>query len=231
MKIKSFDIHNHLLPGVDDGFRTNEESLRALEVLVGAGCRNIVFTPHINPDVYPESSEAGIRKAYDEFVRTIPPELGVSVSLAAEYMVVKDFEKRVESNPGTLLTYGEGSVAGAGSILIEMSYYFKSANLKETVFQLGMAGLSPILAHPERYAYMADELRTFNELRDMGCRFQSNYLSLTGAYGPSSVRILRYLKKNGFCDFFSSDLHSFSQLEHIIESKPVLPLRRPFKLF
>ncbi len=229
MKIGTFDIHSHLLPGVDDGFKTAEESLQAISWMVEAGCRDIVFTPHINPDVYPDSSAAVVKDAYDKFVKLIPAELGVKTSLAAEYMVVKDFEKMVEEDSKSLMTYGEDSVPGSSSILIEMSYYFKSSNLKEVVFALGLAGLSPILAHPERYAYMAEDLHSFNELRDMGCRFQSNYLSLTGVYGPSSIAILRYLKKNGFCDFFSSDLHSLTQLKRIQDSKPVLPLRWTFR--
>lgn len=229
MKIGTFDIHSHLLPGVDDGFKTAEDSLQAISLMAEAGCRDFVFTPHMNPDVYPDSSETAIKAEYDKFVKLIPAELGVKTALAAEYMVVKDFEKRVESDPNSLLTYGEGSVPGAGSILIEMSYYFRSTNLKDAIFELGLVGLSPILAHPERYAYMSEDLHFFNELRDMGCRFQSNYLSLTGVYGPTSIAILRYLKKNGFCDFFSSDLHSLTQFERIEDSKLALPLRWPFR--
>ena len=226
MKIGTFDIHSHLLPGVDDGFKTAEDSLQAISLMAEAGCRDFVFTPHMNPDVYPDSSETVIKAEYDKFVKLIPAELGVKTALATEYMVVKDFEKRVESDPNSLLTYGEGSVPGAGSILIEMSYYFRSTNLKDAIFELGLVGLSPILAHPERYAYMAEDLHFFNELRDMGCRFQLNLLSLAGVYGPSSIKIARYLAKKGWYDFAATDLHAFGQLEMILSAKPNFWMRK-----
>ena len=216
MKLSSTDIHCHILPGVDDGFSTPEDSLEAIRRMSEAGCSEFIFTPHLNPDVYPESSEAALIKAYNEF---LPSLKGIDTHLAAEYMVVKDFDRRVEEDPKSLLTYPDGS------ILIEMSYYFPSTNLKDVIFQLGLAGLSPILAHPERYSYMADDLDAFTELRHMGCRFQLNLLSLTGVYGPASIHIIRHLAKKGWCDFFASDLHSLAQLDRILDGKLPLPLR------
>ena len=216
MKLSSTDIHCHILPGVDDGFSSPEESLKAISRMSEAGCEEFIFTPHLNPDVYPESSESRLIEAYNGF---LPSLQGKNTHLAAEYMVVKDFEHRVEDDPKSLLTYPDGS------ILIEMSYYYPSTNLKETIFQLGLAGFHPILAHPERYSYMAGELDAFTELRHMGCRFQLNLLSLTGAYGPASIRIIRHLSKKGWCDFFATDLHSLPQLDRIMEGKLPLPLR------
>ena len=211
MIIAHKDIHNHLLPGVDDGFRTAEDSLEAISRLSSLGCRELVLTPHMNPDVYPDKSEADFKQKYEELKRRIPEEWGVKTSLAAEYMIVKDFEQRA-SDP-ELLTYEDGS------ILVEMSYYYRSFNLEKTIFELNMAGKKPILAHPERYIYMLENIEDFSRLRDMGCRFQLNYLSLTGAYGPESMEILTYLLKKGWYDFTSTDLHSLSQLDRILESK------------
>lgn len=218
------DIHSHLLPGVDDGFRDAASSVAAIRKLAEAGCRELTFTPHFNPEVYPEMTEAGLRAVYDGFVPQIPTELGVTTHLAAEYMVVPDFEKRIGKGEG-LLTFGDGS------ILIEMSYYFRSANFEAVLFELSMAGLRPILAHPERYSYMSQSLRDFERWRDMGCRFQMNYLSLTGKYGPESVKILKHLLAEGFCDFVATDLHSVAQLDTILGTKPVLAVRRAFRVF
>ena len=179
--------------------------------MAAEGCRELVFTPHMNPDVYPGMSEEDFRRVYDAFVPKIPKELCIRTQLGAEYMVVKDFEKRVENHPETLLTFDDGS------ILIEMSYYFRSQNLEETVFQLGLAGLRPIIAHPERYGYMAGCLKDFDRLRDMGCRFQLNLMSITGIYGPSSIKIARYIAKKGWYDFTATDLHTLGQLEVICQ--------------
>ena len=203
------DIHNHLLPGVDDGFRHAEDSLAAIERMAQAGCKDLVFTPHMNPDVYPKENEAHFREVYEAFKERIPKEWGVKTWLAAEYMVVKDFQDRAGSDD--LLTYEDGS------ILIEMSYYFKSENIEEAVFALNTEGRKPILAHPERYLYMADNLQEFDRLRDMGCRFQMNRLSLTGIYGGESLIIMEYLLSHGMYDFMATDLHTLSQLDRLTE--------------
>lgn len=219
MQIKSRDIHCHILPGVDDGFKDPQNSLEAIRRLAQAGCRDITFTPHLNPEQFPETDEALVRERYCEFTKLIPGELGVKTALAAEYMVVSGFEKRVLDAPGSLLCFSDRSV------LIEMSYYFRSPNLEETVMGLVINGYKPIIAHPERYLYMADCLDDFASLRSSGCRFQLNYLSLAGYYGPASLRIVKYLARNGWCDFFSTDLHTLPQLSNIMDKPLAAPLR------
>ncbi len=218
MKLPFKDIHNHLLPGVDDGFRRAEDSLSAIRAMADAGCREFVFTPHMNPDVYPEMNEQKLRQAYEAFQKQIPAEWGIKTSLAAEYMIVNNFEERSEDD--SLLLHPDGS------ILVEMSYYFRSENLEETVFQLNMSGLKPILAHPERYTYMADCLKDFDKLVDMGCRFQLNLMSLSGTYGPASMKILKYLLDHHYYSFMASDLHTLQQLDRIFEVKPDRKIRK-----
>lgn len=221
MKFPNRDIHNHLLPGVDDGFQNATDSLEAVRRLSGNGCKDIVFTPHMNPDVYPDHDEAFLRSAYANFAPTIPSEWGVKTALAAEYMVVPGFEDRADDP--SLLTYDDGS------ILIEMSYYFPSRNIEQAIFNLVMAGRKPILAHPERYTYLAGSLRSFEKYVDMGCRLQMNLLSLSGIYGPESVNIMKFLLDEGFYSFAASDLHSLDQLDLIEESsvKRILRKRLP----
>lgn len=222
MKILSTDIHNHLLPGVDDGFHKVEDSLKAIRLLSEAGCRDLVFTPHMNPELFPDTTEDKVRRVYSDFIGLIPPEWGMHTSLAGEYMIGADFEKTVAEKNGRLLCYPDKS------ILVEMSYLFRSGNLESSLFELQMAGYRPVLAHPERYAYMAQSLRDFALLRDKGCRFQLNYLSFTGAYGEMSLRIIRYLMRNDFCDFIATDLHSVNQLNMILSRNPRLLLRPGF---
>ena len=214
MKLPVKDIHCHLLPGVDDGFRNASESLIALSRMAESGCREHVFTPHLNPDVYPGVDESRHREVYESFKERIPAELGISTSLAAEYMIVNGFEDRVSSRADELLTYPDGS------ILVEMSYYYRSKNLEQTLFELNMAGLKPILAHPERYLYMSETLSDFDRIVEMGCRLQMNVMSLTGAYGRQSMCILEYLLKRDMYSFIATDLHSLNQLDKILAYKP-----------
>lgn len=224
MKLQPRDIHNHLLPGVDDGFGKAENSLKAIEKMAAAGCHEIIFSPHMNPDVYPDESEAHFREVYESFVPMIPEEWGVKTSLAAEYMVVNGFEERA-SRPDELLTWPDGS------ILIEMSYFFRSRNFESAVFELCLAGLRPIVAHPERYLYMSDSLKDFEKWKDMGCRFQLNFMSLTGKYGKESIKIMKHLFDEDMYDFVSSDLHTVPQLENILASDPVHKVRKRFNKF
>lgn len=221
MKLSPHEVHCHLLPGVDDGFRNEESSLKAIGRMMEAGTRSIVFTPHMNPDVYPEIGEERFREVYSSFKEKLPA--GLEAHLAAEYMVVNGFEDRAAEHPETLLTFPDGS------ILVEMSYYFRSPNLERAIFNLGMAGLHPILAHPERYLYMAGSLSDFDKIADMGCRFQMNLLSLTGRYGRDSLRILKYLLGKGMYSFAATDLHSIPQLDTILGAKVPLLLRRGVK--
>lgn len=211
MRVPVRDIHNHLLPGVDDGFRSPDDALEAIRRMSEAGCRELVFTPHLNPDVYPDTDEQTIRASYDEFSTRILSEWNIRTSLAAEYMVVDGFEQRVSESADSLLTYPDRS------ILIEMSYYYSSPNLRQVIFELDMAGLKPILAHPERYLYMSGDLKQFDRIADTGCRFQMNLMSLTGKYGAESLKILHYLLGRGMYSFVATDLHSLGQLEHILE--------------
>lgn len=213
MHLPKTDIHNHLLPGVDDGFRHSSDSLQAMEKMAGNGVKKFVFTPHMNPDVYPDMGEEDFRKVYAGFVSRIPAEWGVETALAAEYMCVNGFDRRVSEDSGSLLLHGQSS------LLIEMSYYYRSDNLENAVFELNMAGITPILAHPERYLYMADCLSDFERLKDMGCQFQLNLMSLTGSYGPVSMRILEFLLKKGWYNFAATDLHTTGQLDKILDTK------------
>ena len=218
MKLCSTEIHCHLLPGVDDGFRNEESSLRAIGRMAESGTKAIVFTPHMNPDVYHEMNEDHLREVYASFREKLPD--GLRSHLAAEYMVVNGFDERVAQHPETLLTFPDES------ILVEMSYYFRSQNLEQTIFNLNMAGLHPILAHPERYVYMSDCLADFDKLADMGCRFQMNMMSLTGKYGKESLRILKYLLGRGMYSFIATDLHSNPQLDTILCSRIPFRIRK-----
>lgn len=218
LSLSAHDIHNHLLPGVDDGFRHSADSLRAIRLMAEGGVRHISFSPHMNPDVYPDESEAHFREVFERFAprvremlrAEVPAAADMQLDLAAEYMVVKDFEQRVADHADELLCYPDGSV------LIEQSYFYESPNLEQAIFELNMAGKKPILAHPERYLYMSDHLKKFDRIVDMGCRLQMNFMSLSGTYGPASMKILQHLLSHDMYSFVATDLHSVHQLDSLL---------------
>lgn len=202
------DYHCHVLPGVDDGSKSVEESLGILREMVAMGFKSVVLTPHLNPDVYPLSNESIIRLRYEDFIKSLPSDItsAIEISLGAEYMVTQGFEDR---DSAELLQFIPGKV------LIEMSYMYPSKNMEQTIFNLGMAGLKPVIAHPERYLYYAHNVSVFERLHDMGAEYQMNAFSLCGAYGRESMTILDYILGKGWYSYISTDTHSVAHLKRL----------------
>ena len=204
------DVHSHILPGVDDGSPDPAESFAILEELHRRGVRKVVFTPHVSRSMFPNTA-ADLQARFDAFLPTLPEPIRTEMSfrLASEYMVDEFFPES-----GDRLCWPDGK-----HILIEMSYYERSPRIKEAVFELGMEGLQPVLAHPERYVFYQkafDRRKGVEELQtlvDMGCFLQLNLLSLTGAYGEGSLAIVRWLLDNDLYRYLGTDVHSRSQID------------------
>jgi len=206
------DWHNHLLAGVDDGVREIEQSEIILKSMREVGIRTVVHTPHFNPEIFPDNTETSIKVAFERYLGALSAEAreGLDIRLAGEYMVVNGFEQRDMTE---LLQIEPGKV------LIEMSYMYPSATIEDTVFNIRMAGLTPVIAHPERYLYYAGSLEHFERLYDMGAQFQLNLLSLSGTYGPASIHILEYLLSNGMYSYVGTDTHTPQHFRHITGSE------------
>lgn len=203
------DWHCHLLPAVDDGIQRLDDSVSALRAMKAAGITTVVHTPHFNPELFPENTETTIREAFLRYLDALPSDCkeGLELRLAGEYMVVGGFEDRDMSE---LLQIDEGKV------LIEMSYMYPSATMEQSIFNIAMAGFTPVIAHPERYLYYANSLETFERYADMGAEFQLNLLSLGGCYGPGSVRIMKHLLSKGMYAYVGTDTHTPHHLQNIL---------------
>lgn len=203
------DVHSHILPGVDDGSPDFEHSVAILTKLRELGVRRFTLTPHVSRSMFPNEA-ADLRERFARFKAQLPPELaGLDYHLGSEYMIDEFF-----SGISDRLGYPDGH------ILIEMSYYERSREIKEAVFNLQMDGLMPILAHPERYVFyqkVFDRKKGVAELRtlhDMGCAMQLNIMSLTGAYGERSLAIVHWLLANDMYSYIGTDVHSPGQIDH-----------------
>ena len=202
------DWHSHLLPAVDDGIQSLADSEQVIRAMKSAGIKTVIHTPHFNPEIFPGNTESAIRETYLRYLDDLAPDCkdGIALRLAGEYMVVNGFEDRKMTD---LLQIEKGKV------LIEMSYMYPSATMEQTIFNINMAGLTPVIAHPERYLYYADRLEEFDRLADLGAEFQLNLLSLGGCYGPGSVHILEYLLRNGMYSYAGTDAHSPHHFQNI----------------
>lgn len=202
------DWHSHVLPGVDDGVKEMEESLRAIALMEKLGVKHLWLTPHVMED-YPNETKA-LRRRFEEL--KLAYDGNVKLHLASENMLDNLFEDRLEAND--FLPLGENGT----HLLVETSYYNPPMNMTGILEHIKSKGYYPVLAHPERYLYM-DE-KDYLRLKEMGVMFQANYFSLIGGYGSTAKKRLEWLLKKGLIDLMGSDLHRHKVLVGMIEKSP-----------
>ncbi len=202
------DVHCHLLPGVDDGFPTEEKSLEALKWLGDHGIRKMKLTPHFMKE-YAENTRTAIEERFKSFAEGEASKLPVKLSLAGEYMLDNGFMGHCEE--GFLTLDKEGTL-----VLCETSYMMMEPQAKERLYNIMLKGYQPVIAHPERYQYADKGLYQRWKQRDY--LFQLNLLSLAGAYGNTAKTKARDLLSKGMYDFVGSDLHRLNNLEQMVSS-------------
>ncbi|MFI3316229.1 MAG: CpsB/CapC family capsule biosynthesis tyrosine phosphatase [Rikenellaceae bacterium] len=193
------DYHNHTLPSVDDGVQGQDNALSVLSYLEELKFREVVLTPHVmvgvnNTDQKVESSFAALSAAYQGPIK---------LSLASEYMLDFNFEGHFKRG---------ARLIEDTNILVETSYMSAPVNFDELLYEVKTTGITPIIAHPERYHYMSRD--KYHVLKDQDYRFQLNILSFMGMYGGQVPATAIYLLEQGMYDIVGTDLHglrSFSE--------------------
>ena len=204
------DFHNHLLPGIDDGAPNPEASVEMIEKFGQFGVKAFVCTPHVMGEYYPNTRKT-IGKALEELKAVLPSD--IQITAAGEYMMDQHLMDSLEEGEKMLPITGN-------NVLVEMSYFQAPINLKEILFNILTNGQKPILAHPERYAYYhSKNLEKYKDLKDRGCSFQMNMLSLTPHYGSGMQKAANQLLEAGMIDFISSDTHRLEHLEKLEKIK------------
>jgi protein-tyrosine phosphatase len=199
------DMHSHLLPALDDGLQTMEETIFFIDELNKMGYEKLICTPHILSDVHPNSPQTILPRLAEVQQALKEKNIKVKVEAAAEYMVDHEFEQLIKRGE-QLLTFGKNF------ILIEMSYLAPSPNLDQVIFDLRLAGLQPIIAHPERYNYYHHNFEAYKKMKDSGCWFQVNLLSLAGYYGKHIKKAGEKLIAEGMIDLVGTDMHHMNHM-------------------
>lgn len=191
------DMHSHVLPGIDDGAKTVEDSLVLIRKMMELGIEKIIATPHIMADYYRNTKET-IGDSLDLLKEALVKEgINIKIEAAAEHYFDETFEERIMK---------DNLMVMAGKyVLFEYSFITPPPNATPVIQKIKDKGFTPILAHPERYPYLS--LEEYKNLHDWGCDFQMNTISLTGYYGRDVKERAEMLIDNMLIDFISSDMH------------------------
>ena len=205
------DIHNHIIPGIDDGAKNVAQSMELLRGFSELGVKKFICTPHIMHNQY-DNTPKTIEAAHKVLMKEVDKnrELELILEYGAEHMIDDNFEH--------LLRNGEVVPLSNEYILIEMSYLQPSFNFELAVEKIGKHQLFPILAHPERYMYFHPKYGKYAAMKSEGILFQLNLLSLTpGSYGESVTKMGAKLLEDQLIDFVGTDIHNIRQLDTLKE--------------
>jgi protein-tyrosine phosphatase len=204
------DFHSHLVPGVDDGARTLEDSLESVRRFHEAGVRRIITTPHIDGSL--TRNESGFRGVMEQMDAAWSE---VSSAVARDFPDI-DFRRGHEvmvDHPDTDFSDVRLRLGGGPFLLIEWPRLQIPPGTAEVISRIVFSGFKPIIAHPERYHGLDRELRVVGEWRRRGARLQINHGSLVGRYGQEARTTAFRLLKRGWADYMSSDFHGRSHLK------------------
>lgn len=193
------DIHNHLLPGIDDGCVDMGCTKSQLRILAEAGVKKIYFTPHYMVPHYHNS-----RKKIMPLIRKIRAELAtedinIDLEAGAEYFLDVHAAGTVKEND---LTLGDTQY-----VLVETMMQKMSSDFYDNTYDLQKAGYKVILAHPERYMDIIQSPETAEDFIHHDIYLQVNAGSLLGYYGKHIEKTAYYLLNKGLVHFIGSDNH------------------------
>lgn len=201
-----YDIHCHLMPGVDDGSPNAEHSMSLLNRMQEYGMKGLYTTPHIINGAYNNRDETTLRKAFAEFNY----DGLLDVRLAAEYFVDDMFLSRLKGEPLTMKD---------NYILTEFSMNGYSIRWFDMLFEATIAGYEVILAHPERYSFVQanGHDKVINLIKQY--KLQLNLLSLAGFHGSSAKKCAEQLLQKDLYTFVGTDTHSNAYLDVLERTK------------
>lgn len=193
----NIDIHNHILYGIDDGSKSLEESIEILKQYKEMGFKDIVLTPH-----YIENSNYTTNnKEKQNLLKTLKNKIkGINLYLGNEVFINNNLEE--------LLNQQEiSTINNSRYLLIEFPMNQKLKTITNTIYELKIKGIIPIIAHPERYKYVKKDITIVDEWIEEGALLQANYGSIVGVYGRKTKKTLKKLLKKNKISILATDIH------------------------
>ena len=204
------DIHNHLVPGVDDGARSVEAVVQSVDRMVRAGIQRIVTTPHLQGSLTldDERLAARLSEVGEAFERA-------RTALASQYPYVEFLcgQEVLMDVPEIDFSDARVRLAGTSFVLVEWPRLQIPPGTPRVLERIRQAGYRPIVAHPERYAGMQRQIGLAGQWRGAGAYLQVNYGSLVGRYGSEAQTVAFRLLREGWVDYLASDFHGHPTLK------------------
>ncbi|MGD1149232.1 MAG: CpsB/CapC family capsule biosynthesis tyrosine phosphatase [Thermoanaerobaculaceae bacterium] len=199
------DLHAHLLPSVDDGADALEDAVRMCRLAAADGVTAAVATPHQRHEWWPNADRNDLRTRFESLLAAVGP--APALSLGAEIRVDSDLLAEIDLLPdGSLLP-----LAGSRYLLLELPPIRVGPDPRAVVHELAVAGWRPVLAHPERIPWLAEETSSLVELAERGALLQLTAMSVTGAFGRRAKECCAFLLDNDLAHFVASDAHDTSK--------------------
>lgn len=195
------DLHSHILPNIDDGSKSLEESIAIIKQAVSNGVTDIIVTPHfILGSSYNKEKSANKKLLADLKKRVEAENLSINLHLGNEIFVDIEMVSLLKKKK-------IASLNDSRYVLFELPMNNEYKNIKKTLFDLQSVGYIPIIAHPERYRIVKENPQIVEEWQEAGAVFQSNIGSLFGRYGKEAKNTLITLLKHEAVSFIASDIH------------------------
>jgi len=195
------DLHCHILPGIDDGPKTLNESLEMARIFVQSGYSHVVATPHAVPGTTWMPAPEKVRKRLDQLNRAIAKE-GINLK------VLPGMEIALDPNIAGLLDQGKvQSLAGTSYVLIEPPFQQLPLGWEHAIFDVLSKGFAVLLAHPERCAQLAAKPQLCDRLIESGVYLQVNWDSFLGHHGRTTQKMAIYLASKGYVHCLATDSH------------------------
>lgn len=194
------DFHSHIIPNVDDGSRSVEETFELLKEAKEAGFSGVISTSHYMEEYY--ETDVAERNVW---IKAISESLGkkdidLNLYLGNEVYITKNIINLLETRKAT-------SINNSNYVLFEFPMNSKPMDMYDIIYDMLEYKLIPILAHPERYSFVQKDPNLVYDLIQKGVLMQSNYGSILGMYGEKAEIIVRKLLENNMVHFLGSDVH------------------------
>lgn len=198
------DLHSHILPGIDDGAKTLDDSIAMAKQALDCGVTHMVCTPHIHQGVFDNTLES-IKLSFHNLIRALAErEIPLKLAYSCEVRVCPEVIAWVQNKRLPFL----GIWKGRNALLLELPHSHIPPGIENLIKWLLNNGVQPIIPHPERNRDIIADYRKLQMLRRLGCLFQVTAGAFTQGFKHQVYELSMKMMQDGFVDYVASDTHS-----------------------